>query len=283
MSILAGLIFYIFGIRLDDNLKGLFINISSGFFAIPLIFLFYDIAKNFASKELNKEIFDYAKMQVDREIMSVLNQLGKMTFPTYEGFNLSEFIKYDKEQLRGKITSKKFLGFQVLKKWKLSEKYFDEILNNAFILNRLDNDQIISVISIIKSIRHLEAIQEKDIFIRGKSESAKGYKIISGQEISIENRDYPDRLLLLFDIGNDNYVVKDFGDFRKSSRDKLLDYFTVNESLIEFYIEAIYSILSDIRGWIKETGNEIILDPKMFRFVPKKIDIGNKGKKLHGA
>ena len=108
LSILAGFLFYIIGIKLNDNLKGLFINISSGFFAIPLVFLFYEIARDSASKELNKEIFDYAKIQVDREIMSVLNQLGKMVFPINEGLNFSEFIKFDEERLRTQILQKNF-------------------------------------------------------------------------------------------------------------------------------------------------------------------------------
>jgi len=40
-SISTGLIFYLIAIKLQGNTRGLFVNISAAFFAIPLIYFFY--------------------------------------------------------------------------------------------------------------------------------------------------------------------------------------------------------------------------------------------------
>jgi len=79
-SLLAGLLFYFLGLRLNDDLKGLFYNISAAFLAIPFLYLFYELTQKFSNRKLNKEINDYLKMQVDREILSIINQLVKIVY-----------------------------------------------------------------------------------------------------------------------------------------------------------------------------------------------------------
>ena len=68
-AILAGFIFYLVGLKLGGNIKNLFTNISAAFFVIPLLYMFYQVAQKLSKKRLNKEIADYAKMQIDREIL----------------------------------------------------------------------------------------------------------------------------------------------------------------------------------------------------------------------
>ena len=81
VSILAGLLFWFIGLKLSGDIKSLFIGLTAAFFAIPIIYLFYQNTHNLSQKRLNKEMFDYAKMQVDREILSVINQLHKIVYP----------------------------------------------------------------------------------------------------------------------------------------------------------------------------------------------------------
>jgi hypothetical protein len=46
ISILVGFIFYFIGLNLSENIRGLFTNLSAAFLAIPLIYLFYQVAQN---------------------------------------------------------------------------------------------------------------------------------------------------------------------------------------------------------------------------------------------
>lgn len=79
-AIITGEFFYFLANKMDPNYYDLFINISAAFFAIPLLYFFYETAKSFSHKRLNREIFDYAKMQIDRELLSILNQLQKIVY-----------------------------------------------------------------------------------------------------------------------------------------------------------------------------------------------------------
>jgi len=83
-AIITGGIFYFIATCLVANLHDLLINIAAAFFAIPLLYFFYETTKSFSHKKLNKEIYDYAKMLVDRELLSVLNQLQKIVYTLEE-------------------------------------------------------------------------------------------------------------------------------------------------------------------------------------------------------
>ena len=73
------------------------------------------------------------------------------------------------------------------------------------------------------------------------------------------------RYLLLKDVGDSNYLVADFGDFPLYNVDKLLQIFTIEESYLEFYSDAIVDLLNEISKWIYLTGGEFVVDTKMFR------------------
>jgi len=81
VSVLAGLLLLRIGLELKRDIRGLFSSISAAFLAIPLIYLFYQLTKNLSQKRLNKEAFDYAKMQIDRQMLSIINQLHKIVYP----------------------------------------------------------------------------------------------------------------------------------------------------------------------------------------------------------
>lgn len=114
-------------------------------------------------------IFDYAKMQVDREVLSIINQLNKIVYPLEEKdfstTGIKNFLSIKKDNLIELLTKNKYLGFQVFKKWEVSEENLDDVLRNSYILARLGDDQIISIILIIKELRSLEMIQKiKDLY-----------------------------------------------------------------------------------------------------------------------
>jgi len=268
-SILAGLLFYFIGIKLGENFKGLLINISAAFFAIPFIYLFYKTAHKFSKKKLNKEIFDYAKMQVDREILSIVNQLSKIVYPLEERDmslkGINNFLSIKKDEIKEYVSKKEYLGFQVFKKWEVSEEKLHEILKNSYILNRLEDEQIIAIIILIKNLRYLEQIQKiEDLYIK-TDKKASPFKIVSGKELNEKNIKFPDRYILLKILSDNKFLVVDFGDFPHYDADKLLQIFKINEKYLEVYADAIFDLVSDINNWVKLTGEQFLVDTKMFR------------------
>lgn len=274
-AIIIGGIFYSLAAYLDETFYDLLINISAAFFAIPLLYLFYETAKSFSHKKLNREIFDYAKIQVDRELLSVLNQLQKIIYTLEEkDFSneaVNKFLSCKKDVLESKLKTNKYLGFQVFKHWEISEKDLHDLLKNPFILGKMEDEQIISIIGILKSLRALESIQKIDELYIETDEIAKGFKITSGREMNPENKKFPDRHMLLKHLAEDKFVVYDFGDIPKYNLEKCLKYFKVNDKIAKHYAEVIFDLLKDINSWLDATGLEFIIDTKMFKVQGKHI------------
>jgi len=275
VAIASGGIFYFLASILDEKYYGLLVSIAATFFAIPLLYFFYEVAKSFSHKKLNKEIFDYAKMQVDRELLSILNQLQKMIYALAEkDFSndaINKFLSLNKEQIENQIKKSSYLGFQVFKHWEISEKGLHELLKNSFILKKMEDEQIISIISILKSLRMLESIQKLDDLYLETGQKAKGYKVQSGIKINPENKKFPDRYILLKYLAEDKFVVYDFGDIVKYNLEKCLNYYKINDKLLSHYTEIIFDLLNDINSWLNATGREFVIDTKMFRIRGKHI------------
>ena len=139
-------------------------------------------------------------MQVDRELLQILNRLSKFEYqydqrdPTLEGVN--RFLSLSLNDIMKLINDNEYLGFQILKKWQIEGNNIKGILENPFIINRLEDEQIISIIQILKSLRSLELTQNNNINIFNLTESKlTGYKVTHGTELNEKNITYPDRLL----------------------------------------------------------------------------------------
>jgi len=268
-SILAGLLFWFIGLRLGQDIRSLFIAVAAAFFAIPLIYLFYQRAYNLSQKRLNKEVFDYAKMQIDRDILSIINQLQKMVYPLQEKdfspAGVSRFLALGRNDLKEILSKNEYLGFQVFKKWEVSEQNLHNTLENSYMLKSLENEQIISIISIIKSLRYLESIQKYDEAYIRTGQKAASYRIVAGRELSEENIQFPDRYLLLKDLDDNKFLVADFGDFALYDEDQLLQVFVISQKLLEIYSIAIFDLITEINVWLDLTGEEFIVNTKMFR------------------
>jgi hypothetical protein len=280
-SIIAGLLFYLLSYQLSSNLKDLFINISAAFFAIPLLFLFYELAKGFSNRKLNKEIHEYLKMQVDREILSVINQLTKIVYDyATQDFSLkgiSNFLNLKEDELRTLVKNHKFLGFQVLKNWESGESNLQELLKNNFVLTKAENDQVISIIGVIKSIRSIEQVQKIDDLYVENGEISNEYRIVHGLDMNERNAEYPDRYLLLRKLEGDKFMVQDFGDFPKYKVKNLLKYYVLSSKYLDLYSETIYELVKDVNIWLNLTGHEFVVDTKMFRLGVRPTSVPSAG------
>lgn len=268
--LMVGLFLYTIGTKLAEDLKALVLNIAAAFLAIPFLYLIYELTQRASQKKLNKELFDYAKMHIDREILSIINQLTKIVHP-YETQNfsyngISSFLSTDKGQLRDILETSDYLGFQAFKNWSISQKNMSNILQNPFILQRLESEQSISVVMLLKEIASFEAIlkQVEDLYLVTDMK-ADGYVIQGGKDISERNTEYPDRYLLLRHLTDDSYLVADFGDFAPYQVKNLLKICKVNKKYLESYANSISDIVGRINQWVRSTGNEFLIDTNMFR------------------
>jgi hypothetical protein len=265
--VLAGIILYYIGIFLNSNLQGLFSNIAAAFFSIPLLFLIYDLAQRFSNKQLNEKIYDYAKMLIDMEVLVIISQLLKRVYPnekydtSFE--DISKILGLSITEFKSQIASFEYLGFQVLKNWSMSKANIHDILKNPFILRSLNDEQIISIIDILTSIYMFEDIQTQPYLYEISEKLDARYRIQSGLDINERNIEYPERYLLLKNIGEDKCVVTDFGDFAVNQKSNLLKICKMTPGFIDCYSKEFFGIVDSIKIWLSVTDNLLFLDGTM--------------------
>lgn len=271
ISVLMGLLmFWLSSQFTESNIQTILLSMTSTLLAIPLIFLSYEIIKKNSDKKLNSVVYDYAKWKVDRELFSIMAQLTKRVCKIgseKEGENNLGF--HDSlENLIKRIKGREFIGFQIFKGVHVGETELDKLLENPFILNKMGNEEIISIISIIKNLSKLsDMLQREDIFVSvGKKTNL--YKIIHGEEMNPKNSIlFPERYIILKKIDKGSGMVFDFGDYKHESLNKLLEYFIVNEKYLNDYCKIIFQIMRDIEKWCEKTGRKMIIDSKRFKLI----------------
>jgi hypothetical protein len=268
-SIITGGVVYCLSYSTNLFFSDLLVSISASLIAIPILYLVYEKVKKSSHQKLTKEIFDYAKMNVDSEILSILNQLQKIVYLiddiNFSTENVNIFLKLKTCDIESQLKNNKYLGFQIFKHWEISETGLHELLRNTFILDKMEDEQVISVIQILKCLRNLEELQRKYKLYLDTGEIAIGFKLQSGVEMNPLNIGFKERYLLLKHLNNDKYIVKDFGDIPKYNLDKCLKYYRVDKKLTGFYAEIISSLMTEINGWLATTGQEFVIDTKKFR------------------
>jgi len=89
------------------------------------------------------------------------------------------------------------LGFQLLKNWSDSLNSTKRILESPFIIQRLESDQAIIPVKILRGLTNIELIQKRlpGLYEIGENE-VQGYRVESGVHIDPDNA-YKDRYILL--------------------------------------------------------------------------------------
>lgn len=270
VCMIAAYAFWILGNLLNPDIKGLMHGIAGSFLSIPALYLMYELSKDYSQRRLNKELFDYAKMQIDRDVLSIINQLMKAVF-SYEEVSMSpesirNFLSQTESDLTSRIKTNEYLGFQVFKNWSITERNITNILENSFILQHLGSDQLIAIIDLLKEIRSFEFMPKNidDLYV-ATDKTAKGYRLEIGKNVNDRNTEYPDRYLLLKHLEADKFMVRDFGDFALYQKDKLLKTYMVNDKHIDHFAASLLNLINSLRLWIEMTGHEFVIDTKMFR------------------
>jgi hypothetical protein len=209
-------------------------------------------------------------MQIDQDVLSIINQLMKMTLP-YEQVALSPekinvFLSKSEEELENQLGRTEYLGFQVFKSWDITEKNISKVLENPFILEHLENEQTIAIIQLLKVIQSFDGMPKniKDLYTCSEKKS-ESFKLEKGENISKGNDKYPDRYLLLRDLGDGKHLVSDFGDFPKYQTGKLLFTYKINPAYLPLVTSTIFVLIKYLNEWVDVSGGEFILNSKIFR------------------
>jgi hypothetical protein len=262
VALFSGISFYHLALVFDNEFHDLLIGLSATFIAIPILYLVYEIVSSYSQRKLNSEIYTYAKSQIDGQLLSILLQLQKTVFTLERRDKLlkgvNDFRSISKAEIEDTIKENIYIGFQIYKTMEISENYLHETLKNPFILEKLEDEQIIAIIRIIRNLSRFEAMQkQKDLFVE-TGEKAKDLKIQRGVDINPDN-EFPDRCLLLKHISGDKYIVHDFGDIPKYNIEKCLFHYKINTQQSAVYSSIIFDLLDSINEWINITGNKFIL------------------------
>lgn len=211
---------------------------------------------------LYDEINDYTKVKVDKIILTIISSLSKMIFG-YEYIdsteNTSKLLNLSKDEIKIIFQTKKFLNFQVSKEYEKLRSELSEIYENYASSNYAQRDISMQIISIIKWIERFDKINSprfaEDMFIQ-TNDVEKEYYVIYGPDINPKNEE---RYILLKRIDKQSGKVIDFGDIR-GNRDSMLNYVTMNNKYINFYIEEIDDFIGIINKWLGSTNGEFIID-----------------------
>jgi hypothetical protein len=187
----------------------------------------------------------------------LLHQMQKAVYPLKETesslSSIKEFLSLERDGIKKIVSDNEYLGFQVFKKWEVSVANLHNAIQNPYMLGILEDEQIISIIHIIQILNNLENLNKVGIYV-STGKKTTSYIVKSGKEISEENTQFPERCVLLKKLGNDKYVVSDFGDFSPFEVNKLLQVFVINDKLLDAYVSAIADVIKIINIWLDSTG-----------------------------
>jgi hypothetical protein len=252
----------------------LLVNIAATFLSIPLLVIFYEAIREFSEKELNEEIFDYAKEQIDQQLLTILEQLKAIVLPDqHQDISIEaidSFLSFSQKKIQERMERNNYLGFQIFKYWKISEDHLRDLLKNSFILDKMENDHIMIIIEILKSLKSFEKVQRKEDLYKDLRKKAKDYKIVKSSSEQAGNTNHSHHKVLLMKCSKgEKYTFADSGTIPHDSGAKCLNYYQVNKRSVDVYAEAVYSLLSAINSWLDKTGKEFILDATMIHLQKK--------------
>ena len=214
---------------------------------------------------LDNEVFDYLKVQVDTEVLSIISQLHKIFYSykkrRFDYTSISQFVQLKIEDLIDLIKDNEILGFKIFKNWIVTESNLHSILDKPLFAKNLDDNTTAVIIKLIKEVRVLEQLHQDHRNFTYTKKTSVEYKIVHGTEISVQNSKFPDRYLLL---EKDN-KVRDFGDFRLADRKKLMNIYTIPEMHLKSYCKIVFETLQTINHWLELTGWEFIIDTRTYK------------------
>lgn len=231
---------------------------------------------------LSDDINEYIKVQADTQVLTIIKHLNIILFgyKEYKSFEyVNKFMSLTDDEIKNILSERKFLGFQVYKKFEEIEDKIKEVFDKITASSYYKREFGVPLANLIKWIGSFDKFnslrQAPDLFVK-TNESAKGFDVVYGPDMNPTNNDV---YLLLERIDNESGIVRDFGQFQEQQKiNAMLDYVVINKKYIDEYTNRLTELISIIDKWLGMSGGEFLIDNiKMFEFKSK----GNSNKKLN--
>ena len=287
LVILIGIGFYLLASYcLEGDLKGLVMGIAGGLISIPLVFISYEIWQKKSQKKLNLSVYEFAERKVQTSISAVHSKLelliqGAFIYFDKGGILIDDsdieniwiesyqheqdidddlyddsLLSFERINVFESLTDARYLKFQ-LSELTLTEELarLEKLLANAFIMERLEDEQVRAIIFLIETISLLEAFfnNHEYVFCR-TSINLHGFSI---EEMS----EQPSLSVLVFreePTGEPDMLDVKPSHFTEVSSSPLPAY-VVNPDYYGILSDLVFDVIDAINQW-KTVSNPIFID-----------------------
>ena len=210
-------------------------------------------------------INEYIKVQADTQILCIINHLYKILFGYIrEGQSfefVDKFMNLEFEEIKDILLKRKFLGFQVYKKFEEIEDNLKNVLDKITSSSHYKRELGLPLANLIKWLLSFSKLnssrQSPDLFVK-VNERIDGFNAVYGPDINPTNKD---GYILLEKINEEHSMVRDFGEFQEKQKiDAMLDYVVMNKKYIDEYAHKFIELILIIDKWLIVSGGEFLVD-----------------------
>lgn len=219
-------------------------------------------------KEHSKdEIRNYIKQQVDKEILTVCNQLFKILYGYEKKYTLDgiwQMLNLTEDEIQRELVEKHLLGFAVLKDWRVFMQKLQDTMNQSFFTQNAESGYVNSLIKVMRGLEAMSVVFSNEKLFVDTDRIADDFRVVDGHEMNADNP--VDSYLLTKQIGETGEgVVVDFGTIRKFNLRRAKTFVLIKSELLFGVTFSIKELLNGIDAWTSATGNQLIIDPLTFR------------------
>lgn len=253
---------------IEDGWRNLLLNISASLVTIPIVLLVYDALKDKAAKEQNKEVSNYVKMRIDKEILRLLDAVSPLIVktPTAGLEKVLVLLKTDREKMIKNLESHTPIVYFLSTDWEMMEHNLSKLLSDELIHNNLNVSERNIITRLIKSIHSLSYVTHPRFFT-AQGEPSVRYKVVKGEDAGKVSK-FKNRYILmaLSKKKKNEFVVAAFNDIDISRfKESLTTPMKTNSDGRELLIDNVEEIQDAVNKWLDSRGNEFILDRNNYK------------------
>lgn len=271
---------------LEDDLKNLVTGIAGGLISIPLVFISYEVWQQKSHRKLNTSVYEFVERKVQVSISAACVKLELLidgVFAYFEKDNIliddsdienikikyyqhdeltrieleeDNLLSFERANVFESLTDARYLEFQ-LTELSLTEELeqLENLLANAFIMQRLEDEQVRALIYLIETISMLEVFFNNHQYVFCKTN-------IKLHGFSIEKMSEPPHLnaLVFREKATDEPAMLDIKPayLTQVSRSPLAAY-VINPDYYNILSDLIFDVIEAINQW-KTVADPVFID-----------------------
>lgn len=149
IAFIIGIIMYVVTVIhiKDANLNGLMMNIAAGLLSVPLVFICYEIVKEYCDKTVNESISEHLYFELNHSIISILTCTAQLL--GVKKISSEELTQYN--QMNKSALKKMLQNFPTLADdFNAAKSLIDNIIHGSKHIDILPNNDIYTILNISK-------------------------------------------------------------------------------------------------------------------------------------